>query len=120
VVPEAACSYSGAGDGTHVVVHAGKGAGIAYSGDHGKTWTNVTPKGLMGMKSTMVFAKGCFYLSSQGGILRSCDNGVTWEDITKGVPMMGAYAKFITQMFVEDGGFVYGFFGDQLYRFPTQ
>ncbi len=113
-INEAKAPKAWAGDGTNFVAFAnGK---LIYSKDNGKTFT----EGKGGGELAIVADAGCFYASSQMGMSRSCDGGVNWDNTSDGAPKMGVYIKNPPHALFASGGYVYGAFGDQLYRYPAK
>lgn len=111
---------AGAGDGKHVVVQTGAGKNVVgYSADNGKTFLTVKP-GMLGISPyAMAAADGCFYLSNKLHMLRSCDGGASWGAIDDGAPKSG-YISNPPHAMAASAGYIYGFFGTQLYRYPTK
>ena len=88
---------------------------ISYSTDDGSNFTAATTDNVGSY--ALVAAGGCFFSSGDMAMMRSCDGGDTWEDMSEGdLPRVAAYLRNPPRELATDGTYVYGFFGEQLYR----
>ena len=114
-------AYAGAGDGKNVVAQTGAGQlQVAYSTDNGATFSVTKPAIVGSGPHAMVAADGCFVMTNKLHMLRSCDGGATWSAIDTGAPKVGLFISNPPQALAASQGYVYGFFGTQLYRHPAK
>ncbi|RYZ53944.1 MAG: T9SS type A sorting domain-containing protein [Sphingobacteriales bacterium] len=65
------------------VLYAGGASSLAYTSDHGATWTSVPSLGTgLGNSYALVSFQGKVYTASAAGVFETADNGITWTNKT--------------------------------------
>lgn len=93
----------GLGDKKTWLVGAGYGAGIYRTSDAGNTWNQVSPaQENHGGFDAHYSSQGFLFVGAIGGVERSTDNGLTWQQETQGLNGDPKYYSVIG-----DGSFLY-------------
>jgi len=93
---------NGQGDSRTWLVGGGYAAGIFRTSDGGAHWAQVSDaQDNHGGFDAHYSSQGYLYIGVEGGILRSIDNGMSWERETDGVPYNWYYGV------ISDGHFLY-------------